>query len=51
MAANLIQSLQEIRDFRASQGKRYPKKVNFAFSDYGNDKWMHADIKHWKTLG
>src|SRR4028118_441275 len=24
MAANLIQSLQEIRDFRASQGKRYP---------------------------
>ena len=24
MAVNLIQSLQEIRDFRASQGKRYP---------------------------
>ena len=24
MAANLIQSLQEIRDFRTSQGKRYP---------------------------
>lgn len=24
MAASLIQSLQEIRDFRASQGKRYP---------------------------
>ena len=25
MAANLIQSLQEIRDFRASLGKRYPQ--------------------------
>ena len=24
MAVNLIQSLQEIRDFRASQGRRYP---------------------------
>ena len=24
MGANLIQSLQEIRDFRASQGRRYP---------------------------
>jgi hypothetical protein len=24
MPANLIQSLQEIRDFRAPQGKRYP---------------------------
>ena len=24
MAVNLIQSLQEIRDFRVSQGKRYP---------------------------
>lgn len=24
MSANLIQSLQEIRDFRASQGRRYP---------------------------
>ncbi len=24
MVANLIQSLQEIKDFRASQGKRYP---------------------------
>ena len=24
MAASLIQSLQEIRDFRAPQGKRYP---------------------------
>ncbi len=24
MGANLIQALQEIRDFRAAQGRRYP---------------------------
>ena len=40
MGANLITSLQEIRDFRASQGRRYPMKADFAISDYGDNKWM-----------
>ncbi len=32
MGAKLITSLQEIRDFRAAQGRRYPMQVNFAIN-------------------
>jgi hypothetical protein len=40
MRVNLIQSLQEIRDFRAAQGRRYPMKADFTISCHGNNKWM-----------
>ena len=40
MGANLITSLQKIRDFRASQGKRYPMKADFTVSRDGNNQWM-----------
>ena len=51
MGANLIQSLQEIRDFRASQGRRYPMKADFAISYHGNNQWMPKLLRALQTLG
>ncbi len=51
MGAKLITSLQEIRDFRAAQGRRYPMQVNFAISCDGNNQWMPKSCMHLKTLG
>ena len=51
MAVNLIQSLQEIRDFRAFLGKRYPHGSDFVISDNGYFKWTSEDILHLKISG
>ena len=51
MGANLIQSLQEIRDFRASQGRRYPMKANFAISYHGNNQWMPKLLRAGRLWG
>ncbi len=40
MGANLITSLQEIRDFRASQGRRYPVQADFTVSCDRDNQWM-----------
>ncbi len=51
MGAKLIQSLQEIRDFRAAQGRRYPMQVDFAISCDGNNQWMPKLLRTGRFWG
>jgi len=49
MEANLIESLQEIRDFRAAQGSPYPLWLILLLIIMGTLVDVEA-IKHWKIL-
>lgn len=51
MGASLIESLQESKDFRASVGRRYPMKVDFAISGDGNNKWMSKLLRTGRFWG
>ena len=51
MGASLIQSLQEMRDFRAEIGRRYPLWLILLWRDHGHPEWMPLVIMRSKTLG
>ena len=40
MGESLIQSLQEMRDFRAAQGRRYPQCLILLLVVMGTQPWM-----------
>ena len=49
MAVNLIQSLQEIKDFRTSRGRRYPLWLILLLVVMGTISGCRSYL-HWKTL-